>query len=98
MRKVFLRIWQGGIVWKKKITFIIEINDTDETLCGSCFSKKPLFYGSGEPDYRCTLFAEKLNKNINQPCVLSFGELPLTERCSNCLLITRTKKKYMYET
>jgi len=81
---------------EKIIKLIIHIDDDDELLCGKCFSKIPIFYGSGIPDYRCRIFSDNLKKSDKwQLSASEFYEFFPTERCSDCLLISGTKKKYM---
>ena len=79
---------------KKRITLIIDIDDSNELLCGSCFSKDPVFWGSGKPQYRCRIFSIPLKLSIDSGPT-EFGKLLPTERCSDCLLLTATKKRYM---
>jgi hypothetical protein len=80
---------------EKSIILIVDVYDKNELLCGDCFSKIPTGHISGPPDYTCGIFGERLKKAKEQPVNQAFGELPLTERCSDCLLITNTKKKFM---
>lgn len=68
-----------------KATFIIDVNNADNLLCGECISKKPISFGSGQPDYRCLYFDEYLKFSKTQPSNYEFGQTKITERCIECL-------------
>jgi hypothetical protein len=86
-----------GVAMKKVIKLVIDLDDTDNMVCGDCFSKTPVLYGSGQPEYKCSIFSVPLIKTKGKETPSGFGKFSFTDRCSDCLLVTETKKSFMVE-
>lgn len=77
---------------KRIVKLVIDVDDENEFICGECFSKKANRWCSGPLDYRCTMFNVNLSYDSGLPVM---GKSAQCERCSDCLLLTSTRKDYM---
>ena len=80
---------------KKQITFYIDVNENNNSLCGECYFKQAVIYGSGINEYTCKLFAEHYHDTLKRASsgnIMCFGSLPPTERCIACISSAREVK------